>query len=125
VTKFWNAIVAWFKAKSITSHTVAAAVISAATLISTDQQVRDFLISSCQAHPKIAAEIIALSGIILKYTRSSSPAGEVKNVIADSSAGKLTVPATIPPNPAIKDVPAELKPLNPNAVPVDPAKEQP
>ena len=34
-----------------------------------------------------------------------------------------TIVATIPPNPAIEDVPAKLTPLNPAAVPVEPTKE--
>jgi pantothenate kinase type III len=79
-----NRIIAWFESRNITSHTVAAVAISAATLISTDEQVRSFLVSAFQQHPKIASELIALAGIILKYSRSSSPAGAVTNVVTDA-----------------------------------------
>jgi hypothetical protein len=72
-----NALAAWLKSKNLTSHSIAAAAIAIATLISTDQQVRDFLLSTFQAHPKIASSAFALAGIILKYSHSSSPAGTV------------------------------------------------
>jgi len=81
-----NAIVAWFKSKNISSHTIAAALVSVATLIVTDEQVRSFLVQALISHPKIAAEVIAVAGIIFKYSRGSSPAGAVSNVVADVTA---------------------------------------
>ena len=70
-------ILAWLKSKNITSHAIAAFLIAAAGLITEDQQVRSFLVSIFSAHPKLAAEIIAVASIILKYSSSSSPAGAV------------------------------------------------
>lgn len=78
-----NALMAWFKSKNITSHTIALAAISAAGLITSDEQVRSFLVGAFAHHPKIATEIIAVAGIILKYTRASSPVGAEKEVVAD------------------------------------------
>jgi len=72
-------LIAWFKNKSWTSHTVAAAAIAVATIISTDPMVRDFVMSLFKAHPSIGVDVIALAAIILKYTHSSSPAGTVAN----------------------------------------------
>jgi hypothetical protein len=72
-----NALMAWLKSKNLTSHSIAAAAIALATLITTDQQVRDFLISTFQQHPKIGTGIVTLAGIILKYSHSSSAAGTV------------------------------------------------
>ena len=70
---------AWFRSKNITAHTVAVAAIAAATAITTDEQVRSFLVGVFQQHPKIASAIIGAAVIILKYSHSSSPAGTVAN----------------------------------------------
>jgi len=67
----------WLRSKSITSHSVAAALVLAATVITSDQQVRDFVLGLFQAHPKIATAIVSLAAIILKYSHSSSPAGAI------------------------------------------------
>ena len=72
-----NALLAWLRSKNITSHTIAAALAVIAGLIVKDEQVRDFLISSLVAHPKIAAGIVSAAGIWFKYSHSSSPAGAV------------------------------------------------
>lgn len=70
-------LLAWIKSKSITSHSIAVVLIAIATLITTDDQVQQFLVSMLQAHPAIAANIILFAGIILKYSRSTSDAGAV------------------------------------------------
>jgi hypothetical protein len=80
-----NTVIAWFRSKNITSHTIAALAIAAAGLITTDQQVRDFIIQSLQAHPKIAADIVLAASIILKYSRNSSPTGAATNVAVDKA----------------------------------------
>lgn len=80
-----NAVKAWFASRNITSHTLAALAIGAATLISTDEQVRDFLLSALKAHPKLASDIVLLAGIILKYSRSSSASGAATNVATDAT----------------------------------------
>ena len=66
---------AWLKSKNITTHTVAVAVLAVATVISTDQQVRDWVLELFKAHPVIGTNLVALAGIILKYSHSSSAAG--------------------------------------------------
>jgi hypothetical protein len=70
-------LVAWFKARSITSHAIAAFFVAAAGLVTEDQQVRSLLVGVFSAHPKLVGEIIAVAGIILRYSNPSSPAGAV------------------------------------------------
>jgi hypothetical protein len=72
-----NALIAWIRSKNITSHTVAVASIALATIITTDQQVRDFILGLFKDHPAIGSDIVLLAGVILKYAHSSSPAGAV------------------------------------------------
>jgi hypothetical protein len=96
---------AWLKGKNVTSHTVAVVAIGAATLITTDQQVRNFLISILSAHPKALADISLLAAIILKYSHSSSPAGTVATagqLLASPAAPTIEeVVAAEPPNPTM------------------------
>ena len=102
-------IQAWLRSKNWTAHTVAIAAVAAATAVTTDQQVRDFVLGIFQAHPKIGTGIITAAGIILKYSHSSSAAGTVataENVMASPNA----------PSPAAV---AAANPLGP----VAPAKE--
>lgn len=68
---YMSAILAWLKDKNISSHTVAALVISAAGLIVSDQQVRDFLIKTLAHHPDVATAVIGMAGIIFKYSKPS------------------------------------------------------
>ena len=70
-----STIKAWFLSKNLTAHTVAVLCISAATLISTDPQVQQILVSLFREHPAALADITLLAGLIFKYTRSSSDAG--------------------------------------------------
>ena len=70
-------IKAWFRSKNITSHSVAVAAVAFATLYTTDDQFRNFVIALFQNHPKILADISLAAGVILKYMHSSSPAGTV------------------------------------------------
>jgi hypothetical protein len=70
-----NEIIAWFKSKNITAHVLAGLAITAATVITSDQQVQQFLVAVLKAHPAAAADIVLAAGIIAKYTHSSSPAG--------------------------------------------------
>jgi len=73
----FDGLVAWFKSKNITAHSIAVFAIGFATLYTTDEQFRDFILSLVQSHPKIAADLSLLVGIILKYSHSSSSAGTV------------------------------------------------
>ena len=68
---------AWFLSKNITSHSIAVAAVAFATLYTTDDQFRNFVIALFQNHPKILADISLAAGVILKYMHSSSPAGTV------------------------------------------------
>jgi len=88
-------ISAWLKSKSITSHTVAAALVLFATAYTTDQQLRDFIIKLFQNHPTIPADILMACGIILKYTRSSSPAGTVALSQVIEASPQAPTPAAI------------------------------
>ena len=96
-----KALWAWLRSKNITAHTVAAFAIGLATLYTTDQQFRDFVISSFQNHPKILADITLLAGVILKYSHSSSDAGTMAKAQAIESApnppSAAAVDAATPP----------------------------
>ena len=84
-----NTIIAWFRSKNITAHTVAALCIAAATLITTDPQVQQILVGLFKNHPAALADITLLAGLILKYTHSSSAAGTVanaKNILGNGNA---------------------------------------
>ena len=107
MSKILSAIAEWFHSKNITSHTIVALLISAATLIVTDDQVRNLLIQATIAHPKIATEIIGLAGIIFKYSRDSSTRGAALNILADANTAApppvaavvVTPPATVTKEP--------------------------
>jgi hypothetical protein len=70
-------IKAWLLSKNLTAHTVAAVLLSAATVISADPQARQFVAMTFERHPGIGAWIIAAAGIAAKYSHSSSAAGTV------------------------------------------------
>jgi len=67
-----SAFLAWLKTKNINSHAVAAVIVAMATALVTDQQVRDFVISLFQTHPKIVSILISAAGIIFKYSHSAA-----------------------------------------------------
>jgi hypothetical protein len=75
----FDSLVAWLKSKNITAHSIAVGAIALATLYTTDQQVRDFVLALVKDHPKIAADISLAVAVILKYSHSSSDAGTVAN----------------------------------------------
>ncbi len=100
-------IKSWLRSRNISSHAIAAVIVSAATLYTTDQQVRDFTIQLFRAHPTIPADMLALAGIIMKYSSAHSPAGvvaEARTVLASPNAPSVAevVAATVNPNaPAV------------------------
>ncbi len=77
---------AWLKSKNISSHAIAATAVGIATLIMTDQQVRNFILKIFANHPDIGSAVVLIAGTILKYSNPSSPAGSVAaaQVIASS-----------------------------------------
>lgn len=91
VTRF----VAWIKSKNITAHSVAVAAIAFATLYSSDQQFRDFVLTLVKGHPKIIADIGVAVGIILKYSHSSSDAGTVAQAKVIESSPNPPTPAEV------------------------------
>ena len=94
-----NAIAAFLKSRNITSHSIAVVLLAAATAITADEQVRSFLLQILVAHPKLAADILLLAGIVFKYSRGSSPVGAVGNVEADvkQDGAVTTIPASVNP----------------------------
>ena len=70
-------ILAWIRSKNVTAHSVAAIGILIATVITSDQTVRDFVMQLFHNHPAMGTDILVLAGIILKYSHSSSAAGKV------------------------------------------------
>lgn len=94
-----NILLAWLKSKNVTSHTIAAAAIALATLITSDEQARDFMLKLFVAHPSVVPDIMLIAGVILKYSHSSSPAGTI--------AKAQVIEATpIPPPPTQAEVEA-------------------
>lgn len=96
-----NAILAWFKAHNITSHTAAAAIVGASTLIMTDEKVRDFVLGLFVKHPNLGTAIVGAAGIVFKYSAGKSPAGTVaaaKQVLnsPDAPTAKAVDAATPP-----------------------------
>ena len=101
-------LAAWFKSKNITAHTIAAVAILAATAITTDETVRNFVLGFFQTHPKIGTGIITVAGIILKYSHSSSDAGTVaaaERVLSSPNPPTQAAVAAATPPPAVPTVP--------------------
>jgi hypothetical protein len=69
-----NSILAWFKSKNFSSHAVTVVLVSLAGLITYNQQVQTFIVSTLQAHPALASDIILLAGVIAKYSHSTTQA---------------------------------------------------
>ena len=90
-----NKIASWFRSKSITSHTIAVALLSIAGVIAGDKQVQDFLVSLLAAHPGAAAEIISVAVIAAKYSRSSSPAGTLATARDIKDSGNAPTAAQV------------------------------
>ena len=111
----------WFRSKNITSHTVVALLIGAATLITTDEQVRDLLIQATIAHPKIASTAITVAGIILKYSRDSSTRGAAQNILADANVAAPTPVMVTPPATITKEA-VTPDPQQAGAKPAQPIK---
>lgn len=97
---------AWLYSRNITSHTIAIVIVSAATLYTTDQQVRDFTIQLFHNHPTIPADLLALAGIVMKYSSAHSPAGVVAEAKAvmnspnpptSAAVNAATIPPVLPP----------------------------
>ena len=65
-------ILNWFGSKNFSSHAVFVAACSLAALITTDVQVQTFIVTTLQAHPAVASDIILLAGAIAKYSHSTS-----------------------------------------------------
>jgi len=98
-----NNLLAWLKSKNITAHSIAVAAVALATLYTTDEQFRDFVISAFQNHPKIMADITFAVGIILKYSHSSSDAGSV-------AIAEKVLASPNPPTPAAVEAAKVTKP---------------
>ena len=127
----FDSLLAWFKSKNITTHSIAAAAIFFATLYTSDQQFRDFVLSLVKTHPKIAADIGIAVGIILKYSRSTSAAGTVaaaekvlsSNNPPSAAAVAAVLPkgsqtaATVPPVPPVPPTPPVMPPTVANVPP--------
>ena len=88
-------LIAWFKSKNITAHSIAVIAIAAATAITTDEQVRSFVTGMFQNHPKIFTGIMSAAAIILKYSHSSSAAGTVANAQSIEASPKPPTPAAV------------------------------
>lgn len=70
-----NALLAWFKSRNITSHTVAVGIAGFFTLYSADQAFRDVVLKLVEHHPEIAAALAAAVGIWTKYSGAHSAQG--------------------------------------------------
>jgi hypothetical protein len=88
-------IIAWFKSKNITAHSVAAAAVFLAGLYTKDEQFRDFVLTALKNHPVIIGDLTLLAGTILKYSHSSSAAGTVATAEAIVASPKAPSPAAV------------------------------
>lgn len=97
-----NPIAEWFRSHNLSSHAFAALAIGLAGVITEDEQVRSFLVGALVNHPKIASEVILAASIVVKYSRSTSPAGAVTNVVTDAvnAPGTVTAVAVSSTSPA-------------------------
>ena len=119
MNKIIQAVSEFLRSKNITSHTVVVLIIGAAGLISSDEQVRSFLVGALASHPKIASGIIGLAGIILKYSRDSSTRGAALNILSDAqqpiAQGVVTVSTPAVPATATFVTPPPITPSEPAA----------
>jgi hypothetical protein len=83
-------LVAWLRSKNWTAHSIALAGVALSGLITTDQQVRDLVLSFFKAHPTVGTNLVILATIVFKYSHSSSPAGTVAK--ADAVMNSLNAP---------------------------------
>jgi hypothetical protein len=93
----------WLKGKNWSTHAIGATLGSFAVFVTSDPQAQRFLISLLKAHPAIAAQVIALAGIITAYKRSSTPASTVAqaSVIMDKpNAPTIAQVVAVTPPPA-------------------------
>jgi hypothetical protein len=90
-----NTLTAWFKSRSISSHWIAGLLIGAAGIISTDQQVQTFITGLFINHPAAAAQIIAVAGLILKYTPARSDAGVLAAARTINGSGNAPTAAEV------------------------------
>ncbi len=88
-------LIAWAKSKNITAHSIAVAAIGLATLYTTDQDFRDFILGLVKDHPKISADIALAVGMVLKYSHSSSAAGTVAKAEQVMASPNPPTPAAI------------------------------
>ena len=66
-----NSILNWLKSQSISAHSVAATAGVLATLIVSDQALRNAVLDFFHAHPKIGTELVALATIITTYQKAT------------------------------------------------------
>lgn len=90
-----DVIIAWLKSKSITSHSIAAAAVAFAVAYSTNEPLRDLVLSILKNHPVIVGDLGLAVGAILKYTHSSSPAGAVAAAEVIEASPKAPSPAAV------------------------------
>ena len=70
-----NILVAWFKSKNWTTHTVIGAAITLAGIIAMDPALQDWIKTTLAAHPQLASLIVLTSLAVAKNSHSSSAAG--------------------------------------------------
>ena len=83
-----NQIKTWLEEHKISSHSIAAALVVAATAYTTNIQIQGFVNSMIGAHPTWIVNLTALSGIILNYMGSHNTQGQVAQ-IANTPAQKV------------------------------------
>ena len=107
-----NKLKTWFAEHNVSTHTIAGAIVLAATAYTTDTSVQGFVNTLIGSHPTLIIDLVALCGIILKYSGSHSTQGQValiastppQQVAAAVTAVKESVAPVVPPAPDLQNV---------------------
>lgn len=90
-----DTIIAWIRSKNWTAHSVAVFAVAAATAYSTNEDLRNLVLSILKNHPVIVGDLGLLVGAVLKYSQSSSPAGTVAKAEAIQASPQAPSPAAV------------------------------
>ena len=107
-----NQIRTWLDEHKISSHSIAVAIVAAATAYTTNIQVQGFVNTLIGSHPTWIVDITALCGLVLNYSGSHNTQGQVALIastppqqVADAiTAVKVSEAPPPPPVPAKPDM---------------------
>lgn len=92
-------VLSWLKSKNLNAHATVAVILALAGLISGDPTVQTILANLFKNHPEQVTLIIAIAGVILRYSKSSTAASTVSQAQALVVASSPVTVVTSPVNP--------------------------